>query len=359
MKFLQRFQKKEVLTAYAFLIPIIIVLVAFILIPVIGTIITSFEEPIKGTPKSFSIEQFENEILPKLEFDSDVDFLNKMYSKQNGEYVLKKDIKDIEKEQIDFTLKLIDYEKGSRFAGFKNYAELFTQKDFGRSLLFTLGFAVTTVILEIILGMIFALLLNEAFPGRGILRAVVLIPWAIPTIISARTWELIYNFNYGILNFLVKNLGLATEGVNWFGEPMSAFWAIVIADVWKTTPFVVIILLAGLQAIPTDIYKQARIDGTGMFKTFWKITLPLIRPVLTIALIFRTIDAMRIFDLVYVLTGGGPGGATETLSTLGHQYFVQYNDFPMGSAISVLTFVIAFSISILYIKAGKFGESIK
>jgi multiple sugar transport system permease protein len=359
MKIFQRYQKKEVLNAYAFLLPIIIVLVAFILIPVIGTIITSFNETAKDVPEFLSIEEFENEILPKFEYDYDKEQFPQLYEKKEDGYYLKEGLGRNQREYINSILNQYEYERKTRFVGFKNYSEILVREDFWRALFFTLMFALTTVVFEIVLGMIFALLLNEAFPGRGLLRAVVLIPWAIPTIISARTWELIYNVNYGILNFLVTNLGLSGGAVNWFGEPMSAFWALVIADVWKTTPFVVIILLAGLQAIPTDIYKQARIDGTGMFKSFWRITLPLIKPVLTIALIFRTIDSMRIFDLVFVLTGGGPGGSTQTLSTLGHQYFVQFNDFPMGSAISVVTFLIAFTLSLLYIKVGKFSESFK
>lgn len=355
----QRYEKREVFSAYGFLLPILLIIITFILIPVIGTTVSSFMKEEKGVPKIISVKEFEEDILASVDDDIDKEFILKFYIKEDNTYILSDKINKDEKQQMDFLLNMYGYEGRFIFNGVGNYSEIFSKDDFWHSFLFTLIFALTTVVFEIVLGMIFALLLNETFPGRGLLRAVVLIPWAIPTIISARTWELIYNFNYGILNHIIKALGFSPDGVNWFGTGFSAFWALVIADVWKTTPFVVIILLAGLQAIPTDIYKQARIDGTGMLKTFWKITLPLIRPILTIALIFRTIDSLRIFDLVFVLTSGGPGGATETLSTLGQKYFIQYNNFEMGSAISVITFIVAFSISILYIKTGKFSESIK
>lgn len=247
---------------------------------------------------------------------------------------------------------------GIEWVWFENYGKVLGTSDFWQALKFTLLFALATIFFESLFGLLFALLLNETFKGRGILRAVVLIPWAIPTIISARIWQVIYNYSYGVLNHLAVNLGFIPEKMDWLGTSTSAFWSLVIADVWKTTPFVVIILLAGLQAIPGDIYKQARVDGAKMFKRFSKITLPLVMPVLAIAMIFRTIDAIRIFDLVYALTGGGPGGATETLSYLGYEAF---NQLQMGrfSAISVLTFVISFAITIIYVKAGKFGESVK
>ena len=219
-------------------------------------------------------------------------------------------------------------------------------------------FTFATVTLEAGLGIIFALILNETFKGRGMLRTIILIPWAIPTIVSAKLWKLMYEYTYGIINYAVVSLGFSSEKINWLGTSFSAFWAMVITDVWKTTPFVVIILLSGLQAIPGDIYKQAQIDGARMFKRFWTITLPLLRPVLVISIIFRTIDSMRIFDLVYVLTNGGPGGSTKTLSFLGFENFTADN-FGLGSTISILTFLIAFSITFIYIKIGKFGENIK
>jgi multiple sugar transport system permease protein len=295
-KIMQNYEKGEVRTAWFFLAPLLVVVGVFIFLPVIGT------------------------------------FLNSLYL------------------DVSFLPK--------RFIGLDNYIRLLSSPDFWQSFRFTLAYAVAAVVLEAFFGVIFALLLNEAFPGRAVLRVVILIPWAIPTIVSARTWQLIYEYTYGVMNFLVVNLGIAPERINWMGTEFGAFWALVFADVWKTTPFVVLILLAGLQAIPKDLYQQAKVDGAGMFRRFYKITLPMLKPVLLISLIFRTIDSLRMFDLVYVLTGGGPGGSTRTLSYLGFEAFANDN-FGMGSTVSVITFVIAFIITLVYLKAGKFSEQVK
>jgi multiple sugar transport system permease protein len=241
--------------------------------------------------------------------------------------------------------------------GLENYKNLIEDIRFWQSSGFTLLFTFVSVSLEMTLGLIFALLLNEVLPLRGILRACVLIPWAIPAAVAGRIWELIYNYHYGLANFLIKGLGIASEPLNWLGSSGSAFFSLVIADAWKTTPFVAIILLAGLSAIPEEIYRQAKVDGTDFLQRFFKITLPLLRPVLIVALLFRTIDALRIFDLIYVLTKGGPGGATTSLSLYGFKYFL-VSDFGYGSAVSIVLFVIAFALSILYVHLIRFREGI-
>ena len=245
-----------------------------------------------------------------------------------------------------------------KFIFLRNYKLLFLDAEFWKAFRFTLLFVFVSVPLELVLGMVFALVLNENIPFKGILRAGVLIPWVIPTAISARTWELIYNYNYGLANFILKTLGILDVPVNWLGTELGAFFALVFSDTWKTTPFVTIILLAGLQAIPSELYEQAEVDGAGAVRKFFKITLPIIKPILIVALLFRTIDALRIFDLIYVLTHGGPGGATTTLSIYAYRYFLT-GDFGYGSAISVVLFIIAFALSIAYIKAGKFTEEVK
>lgn len=292
----ERYEKHEVANAYMFLLPVLTVTIVLILIPVIGTIINSLYHDVSYLPKEF--------------------------------------------------------------IGLANYVKVFISRSFWQASLFTILFAMAAVVIELLLGLLFAVLLNEYFPVRGVLRALVLIPWAIPTIISSRTWELMYQYTYGVINWLVVNMGISAQKVNWLGDPLSAFWALVIADSWKMTPFVVIILLAGLQAIPEDIYNQAKVDGARMFKRFYKMTLPLLRPVIVIALIFRTIDSFRVFGLIYVLTGGGPGGSTKSLSILGFEYFSN-DQFGLGSTVSVATFIFAFLITLLYLKAGKFGESLR
>jgi multiple sugar transport system permease protein len=244
------------------------------------------------------------------------------------------------------------------FAGLAHYKRLFTDIHFRQAVRFTFLFVAVSVTVELILGLFFAVLLHESLPGRRLLHAVVLIPWAIPIAVSARVWELIYNYDFGLLNFLVLKTGLAEEPVNWLGSAPGAFFAVVLSDVWKTTPFIAIILLAGLSAIPADLYRQARIDGTTFVQRFFYITLPQLRPVIAVALLFRTIDAVRIFDLVYVLTGGGPGGSTTSLSLYAYSYYLS-GDFGYGSAVSVCVFVCAVAFSILYVRAGRFREMLR
>lgn len=293
-----QFDSKEVRNAYLFLLPILIVIIMFVFIPVVNTFINSLYHDISHMP-------------PK------------------------------------------------RFVGFRNYSRLLQNKDFLSALVFTMQVTIVAVALEAVIGMVFALLLNEEFKGRGGLRTVILIPWAIPTIVSAKMWQFMYDYQYGVLNWFLRNIGILSDRINWIGTANAAFWAIIIAELWKTAPFIVIIVLSGLQAIPRDLYKQAKIDGCGMFRTFWKITLPLVWPVLMISLIFRTIDTLRIFDLVYALTGGGPSGSTETLSTLGYSRFIAAANFGMGSTTAIVTFIVAFAIALVYIKVGKFSEGLK
>ncbi|MGA1790304.1 MAG: carbohydrate ABC transporter permease [bacterium] len=241
------------------------------------------------------------------------------------------------------------------FIGLANYRGLFQERRFLYALRFTLLFTAVTVPVEMLLGTLFAMILNERIPFRGILRACIILPWAIPAAISARTWELIYNYSYGLANFLIIRSGLSNVPLNWLGTEMGAFFSIVIADVWKTTPFVLIIILAGLQAIPDELYKQAQVDGTTFLHRFYLITLPLLKPVLVVALLFRTIDALRVFDIIYVLTNGGPGGATSSLSIYGYKFFLS-GDWGYGSAVSVALFLIAFGLSIIYVRLGDWGS---
>jgi len=242
-----------------------------------------------------------------------------------------------------------------KFVLFENYRKLLSDSGFWQSLRFTLLFICVSVPLELILGTLFAVLLNQNIPARGILRAAILIPWAIPSAISARTWELIYNYSYGLANCIVMGLGLSDQPINFLGTASSAFSAIVLADVWKTTPFVTIIILAGLQSIPQDLYWQAKIDRANFVQIFFKITLPLLKPVLIVSLLFRTIDSLRIFDVIYVLTDGGPGGSTTSLSLYAYKFFLG-GDFGYGSTISIVLFAISLILSIFYVKFSKFGE---
>ncbi len=243
------------------------------------------------------------------------------------------------------------------FVGAENYRTMLSDPGFFQALRFTCLFTLVSVPLELLLGTAFALLLARPSPARGLLRACVLIPWAIPAAVSGRIFELIFNYQYGLANYLAGMLGLADRPVSWLGTPLGAFAALVTADAWKTTPFVAIILLAGLSAIPEELYLQAEIDRAGFVRRFTRITLPLLSPVLVVALLFRTIDALRVFDLVFVLTGGGPGGSTTSLSLYGYHYFLG-GDFGYGSAVSVVLFLIAFGLAILYVRVGRFARAL-
>jgi multiple sugar transport system permease protein len=243
------------------------------------------------------------------------------------------------------------------FVGMENYRDLLADPSFLQALRFTCLFVLASVPLEMLLGLCVALLLSFRSPVRGLLRAVVLVPWAIPAAVSGKVFELVYNYHHGLANHLARVLRLSDAPVNWLGSPAGAFAALVAADTWKTTPFVAIILLAGLSGIPEEIRRQAEVDRAGYGTRFFRISLPLLRPVLLVALLFRTIDALRVFDLVFVLTGGGPGGATTSLSLYGYGYFAG-GDFGYGSAVSVVLFAVAFGLSLLFVKVGRFGRGI-
>jgi len=243
-----------------------------------------------------------------------------------------------------------------KFIFLDNYAQLMKDEGFWRSMKFTLLFIAVAVPLEMIIGTAFAIVLYMKLPVRGFLRTCVLIPWVIPSAISAKIWQLIYDYSYGFANFLITAFHLGRP-VNWIGTDIGAFFAIVIADVWKTASFVALLVLAGLQAVPSDLRLQAKVDRANFVQTFFYITLPLLKPVLLVTLLFRTIDSLRIFDVIYVLTGGWPGGATTSVSLYAYKYFLG-GDFGYGSAVSVLLFVVAFVMSYFYVKMSRFqGES--
>ena len=215
----------------------------------------------------------------------------------------------------------------------------------------TVRFALISVSLEAIFGMVVALVLNAEFKGRGIVRAAILIPWAIPTIVSAKMWSWMLNDQFGIINDLGMRLGLLSERIAWTASPDTAMTAVLIVDIWKTTPFMALLILAGLQMIPRDIYEAAKIDGVHPIRTFFKVTLPLVRPALMVAIIFRLLDAMRIFDLIYVLT---PNSATtKTMSIIAQENLFQFDNFAEGSTQSTLLFLTIAIMTILYIWLGR------
>jgi multiple sugar transport system permease protein len=229
-----------------------------------------------------------------------------------------------------------------RFDGLGNYSEALQSKEFWSALSVTLRFTAVTVVLEFLLGLAMALAMHQAFKGQGVLRTVVLVPWAVLTVVTAIMWRTIFESPQGIVNAV-----LGTDTV-WLGEQPQAFFVVVVADVWKTAPFMALLILAGLQTIPGEIYEAAKVDGANTWQRFVKITLPLLTPAILVALIFRTLDALRIFDLPYVLTKGANG--TTTLSVIAYQTFAENRIYGLGAALSVLTFIVVMIVSFAYIK---------
>jgi multiple sugar transport system permease protein len=231
----------------------------------------------------------------------------------------------------------------NEFVGLDNYVRLFEDDRYWRAVGNTFYFTFVSVSCELVLGVAFAILLDSIVRGRGVLRAVVLLPWAIPTVVSAKMWEWIYNPDFGILNHL-----LGTQ-INWLGSPFWALNAAVFMDVWKTTPFVSLLITAALQEIPDDLYRAARVDGADATVIFRRITLPLIMPMIVVILIFRSLDAFRVFDAVYVLTGGGPAGTTETLSIYAYNLLFQTLQFGYGSTVALSVFVFVGLLTLFYL----------
>ena len=252
----------------------------------------------------------------------------------------------------------------SQWVGFDQYLELRTRPngdvvwrgvladpDWWNAVWNTVRFSFFSVALETTLGLLVALVLNAEFKGRGLVRAAILIPWAIPTIVSAKMWAWMFNDQFGIINELMKDLGLITESIAFTARPDTAMIAVLIVDVWKTTPFMALLMLAGLQMISRDMYEAARIDGIHPVKVFFKVTMPMLKPAIMVAVIFRLLDALRIFDLIYVLTPRSDG--TVTMSVISFQNIQQFGKYGEGSAQSSLLFAIIAIFVALYIWIGK------
>jgi multiple sugar transport system permease protein len=238
---------------------------------------------------------------------------------------------------------------GQPFIGLENYKALLHDRIALRSLINTFVFVSVSTFLEILLGLMIALVINRHFRGRGLVRAAILVPWAIPTVVSSQMWRFICNDNYGLLNYVLFGADISKYRA-WLADPLFAFAAIVTADVWKTSSFAALLILAGLQIIPDELYESAKIDGANAWQRFRRITFPLIKPALLIALLFRTMDAFRVFDLVFVMTQGGPANSTNVLQFYGYKKIFAEGFMGYGSTISVLVFITVFVLSLMYIR---------
>lgn len=281
------YKKKEVRTAWMMMLPALIVLAAIAVYPIIRTFWLSFHEM------------------------------------------------NLKRPQTGFPL-----------IGLGNYAKILTDARAGTDILFTLRFTVVTVLLEMVIGFAAALIMNRAFKGRGLVRAAILVPWAIPTSVSAMMWKFIYNDQYGMFNDILYRLHIIQAYKAWLSTSSGSFMALVITDVWKTAPYMALLILAGLQMIPNELYESAKLDGANAVQRFTNVTLPLAKRSLLVALLFRTLDAFRVFDLVSVLTGGANG--TESIAVYAYKQIMTFLDFGYGSALAVLIFLIVFAISAVY-----------
>lgn len=238
---------------------------------------------------------------------------------------------------------------GKPFVGLENYRILMGDPVAHHAFFVTVVFVILSTALELLLGLGIALVIHERFKGRGWVRAGVLVPWAIPTVVASQMWRYIFNDQYGLVNLILFG-NEVSRYVPWLAHPAFAFSAIVLADVWKTSCFAGLLILAGLQVIPDELYDAAQIDGANTFQRFFRITLPLLRPALLIALLFRTMDAFRVFDLVFVMTQGGPADATQVLQFYGYKTLFTEGMLGYGTTISVTVFLMIFILSLFYIR---------
>jgi ABC-type sugar transport system permease subunit len=236
-----------------------------------------------------------------------------------------------------------------QWAGVSNYRQLL-HAGFAGALERTAAFTAVSVLVETVLGLALALMLHRAFRGRGLLRVAVLVPWAVPTVVSATLWKTMFDPRTGFVDYLLGLAHLPGSSTTWLAGEWTSWAAVLVADAWKNVPFIAIILLAGLQVIPTDVYEAARIDGASAWQAFRRMTLPLLRPALLVALIFRTLSAFLVFDVVYIMTGGGPGTSTETLSYLDWHTFLVDTDFGYGGAVAVALVAMSLVIAGGYVR---------
>lgn len=305
---------------------------------------TSYDKIIKLVGQKAGIASLSKETLEEIKAVSDdvKASVGKVYKTQDTYYA---------EDDMPLILDALDtavIEKN--FVGLENFKKVFSDKRVGFAFFITIVFTVASVSLELGLGLILALIMNRAMKGRGLIRTFSLIPWAIPTSVAALMWAYLYNGSSGIVAVFLEKIGVLANSTDLMLSSNSALLSIIAADVWKTTPYMALLLLAGLQVISGSLYEASSLDGANKFQQFRYVTLPLLKPAILVALLFRTLDAFRIFDLIFVLTGGGPGGKTESISLYAYKTMFAQTRFGYGSAIVVIMALVVGLISFLYIK---------
>ncbi|MDO4344067.1 MAG: sugar ABC transporter permease [Eubacteriales bacterium] len=245
------------------------------------------------------------------------------------------------------------------FAGISNYIAMFKDQYFLKAMGVTAKFTVLSVSFEMVIGTLMAVLLNQNFKGRGFVRGIMIIPWALPTVVNAIMWKWIFNANYGAFNALLTQLNLIDTYKAWLARPDTAFNCLLFANVWKETPYVVLLVLAGLQSIPHELYEAASVDGCGPIRGFFKITIPMIKQILLILLITKTIWTIQTYDVVSIMTAGGPASSTQLISYYVQKMSFKFFDFGVGSAMAFVIMLITFILSVCYVRSmAKNGEVI-
>ncbi len=290
----------------------------------------NFQSGEKDEVASF-VEKISGEITAIYDKYPDVEF----YNRENMETILQ-----------DLSGTIVQ----SNFVGGSNYARLVQDGRFWAALLHTVIFMVCSVTLEFVLGMCLALIMNKAMKGIGIVRTIALIPWAIPTAVSALMWSYLYDGSYGVVSKIFDVIGIIPDQTSMLLTAGGAMASAILADVWKTTPYMALLLLAGLQTIDRGLYESAAIDGASPVRTFFSITLPLMKPSILVALLFRTLDSFRVYDLIAILTSGGPGNGTETLSVYAYKLMFNQSNYGYGSVVVIGMFVCVAIIATIYVK---------
>src|SRR4051794_40841922 len=235
----------------------------------------------------------------------------------------------------------------TKWVGLDNYRTLWHDSIFHHAIWVTIKFTLITVSFEFVLGLIIALVVNSHFRGRGLMRAVMLVPWAIPTVVAAKIWQWMLDDVFGVINDLLLKLHIISHPHAWISDPATSLASVSAVDIWKTTPFVALLLLAGLQVIPSDLYEAASVDGASALQQFWRITLPLLKPAIFVTLIFRTLDALRVFDVFFVFFGNRPD--TQTMAIYAQSTIVGDGHVGYGAAISVAIFLIISLFVVIYV----------
>jgi trehalose/maltose transport system permease protein len=239
----------------------------------------------------------------------------------------------------------------TKWVGLENYRTLFDDAIFRHSIWITVKFTLITVTIEFALGLVIALVVSSSFKGRGAMRAIMLVPWAIPTVVAAQMWKWMLDDTFGVVNDLGVKTQLISHSHAWIAAPSTALAAVCAVDIWKTTPFVALLLLAGLQVIPQDLYEAAKVDGANVLQQFWRITLPLLKPAILVTLIFRTLDALRVFDVFYVFFGNRPD--TQTMAIYAQSTIVGDGHVGYGAAVSVTIFLIIAIFVVIYVTVNR------